>query len=101
MVVLNYKEEVLTDEQALKYYGISGCYVTLYPYQLGNHASGWIVEGEVSEDCFEWVSDFTASHPVYGKVWGNFNKKVYADSQEGLDDFMKNVPPHAWDIYDI
>jgi hypothetical protein len=65
------------------------------------HPDGWTITGIVSEDYFEWVSDFVASHPEYGKVWGNFESKVFADSEEGYNDFYKRHTPDAWDYGDI
>lgn len=65
------------------------------------HDSGWTISGKVQEDYYEWVNDFEASHPVYGRVWGNFEKTVYADSEEGFDHFWSNHTPFAWDYMDI
>lgn len=65
------------------------------------HPDGWHIKGKIIEDYFEWVNDFVAIHPEYGKVHGNFEYKVYADSEEGFKHFMKNHPPEAWDYGDI
>lgn len=65
------------------------------------HPDGWIIEGEIHEDYFVWVNDFKASHPKFGKVWGNFEDKVYADSEEGFKDFFEKHRPNAWDYGDI
>lgn len=65
------------------------------------HKSGWTISGEIYEDYFTWVNDFTAEHPVFGKVCGNFENEVYADSEEGFADFWKNHKPVAWDYSDI
>lgn len=32
-----------------------------------NERSGWTIEGEIKEDFWEWVNEFTATHPVYGE----------------------------------
>ena len=65
------------------------------------HASGWTIKGEVHEDYFTWVNDFEATHPKFGKVSGNFETEVVADSEEGFADFWKNHEPEAWDYRDI
>ena len=65
------------------------------------HEDGWTIEGEIHEDYYTWVNDFKASHPKFGKVWGNFEDKVYADSEEGFQDFFNKHKPHAWDYGDI
>ena len=65
------------------------------------HKSGWSILGEIKEDYYTWVNEFEAHHPVYGKVWGDFEDEVYADSEEGFADFYKNHPPSAWDYQEI
>jgi len=77
------------------------------PYNLDGkeytkiHKDGWIITAEVHEDYFEWINDFKAEHPKYGKVWGDFETEVYADSEEGFKHFYKNHKPYAWDYGDI
>ncbi len=75
--------------------------LTLDPKDLGQHESGWLIEGSVCEDYYEWVNDFEAVHPDFGRVWGDFEKEVYADSEEGFRHFYSNHPPSQWDYYDI
>lgn len=65
------------------------------------HADGWTISGEICEDWFYWVNAFEAHHPVYGRVWGNFEDTVYAGSEEGLLAFKAAHPPKAWDYQDI
>ena len=65
------------------------------------HKDGWTIKGEIHEDYFVWVNKFEASHPKFGKVWGDFEDKVYADSEEGFKDFFEKHKPHAWDYGDI
>lgn len=67
----------------------------------GTHESGWSISGEIHEDYYEWVNEFEAVHPVYGRVWGDFDSEVFADSEEGFQDFYKNHPPDEWDYWDI
>lgn len=65
------------------------------------HPDGWAITGELHEDWFVWVNDFEAHHPQYGRVWGNFEKEVYADSEEGFQHFYTHHQPNAWDYWDI
>lgn len=65
------------------------------------HSSGWTIKGEIQEDGLIWVNEFEAKHPLYGRVWGNFEDKVYADSEEGYKHFWQNHEPYAWDYADI
>lgn len=65
------------------------------------HDSGWTISGEVVEDYFYWVNKFEAYHPKYGRVWGDFEESVFADSEEGFQDFYQKHPPEAWCYEDI
>ena len=74
---------------------------TLDTAWIGDNASGWAIEGEIQHDYYEWVNEFKAQHIVHGKVWGDFEKTVYADTEEGFADFIKHHPPESWDYGDI
>ena len=74
---------------------------TVSPACIGKNKSGWVVEGEVHEDYYEWVNEFEAIHPEYGRVWGDFEDIVYADTKEGYENFIKNHPPDMWDYWEI
>jgi len=74
---------------------------TLDPDDIGEHESGWVIKGEVHCDYYSWVNEFIAEHPEYGKVWGDFEQTVYADSEEGYNHFFLNHPPSEWDYGDI
>lgn len=65
------------------------------------HKDGWTITGEIHEDYYEWVNDFEVVHPKFGKVWGNFEDKVFADSVEAFNDFFEKHKPMAWDYQDI
>lgn len=66
-----------------------------YKYSSRQHSSGWVISGQPIEgDCYSWVNEFSASHERYGNVWGDFESKVYADSERGYQDFYANHPPH-------
>ena len=75
--------------------------VTLNPDFVGENDSGWVIAGDIIRDYYEWVNDFTATHPDYGKVWGNFEGYVYADSQEAYEHFLEHHRPDVWDYEDI
>lgn len=75
--------------------------LTLRPHDIGEHKDGWTITGEIHEDYYEWVNDFTAVNPSYGAVWGDFEGKVYATSQEAFDHFYSHHTPEAWDYGDI
>jgi len=74
---------------------------TLGPDDIGDNKSGWKIEGEIHEDYYEWVNEFKAEHPTYGKVYGDFEEKVYADTKEGYEHFLENHSPSSWDYWDI
>jgi hypothetical protein len=76
---------------------------TLHPEDLGVHPEpdGWTVTGEIQEDYYEWVNDFVATHPKYGKVEGNFESSVVATSEVAYQHFIKFHPPNDWDYWDI
>ena len=75
--------------------------LTLKTDYLGENESGWIVTGDIHEDYHKWINEFEAFHPTYGKVWGDFQEEVYADSEEAFNHFYKNHPPQEWDYGDI
>ena len=79
----------------------SGGALTLPTEYIGDNESGWRVEGKITEDYYEWVNYFEASHPNFGKVWVDFEMEVYADSEEGFAHFYEHHSPGAWDYYDI
>ena len=70
-------------------------------YSSKTHSDGWTISGEVIVDYLLWVNDFEARHPIFGRVWGNFEKSVFADSEEGFADFYKKHEPEAWDYADV
>jgi hypothetical protein len=65
------------------------------------HESGWTICAEIKEDWFEWIDDFEASHPIYGKLYGTFEYEVFYETDDALDHFMKHHPFEEWDYYDI
>jgi hypothetical protein len=74
---------------------------TLRPRHLGTHNNGWTIDGKVHEDYYEWVNYFEATHLLHGRVWGDYEEELEADTKEALDDFMKEFPPENWDYGDI
>lgn len=69
--------------------------------QHRTHPDGWTIYGEIKEDWIYWVNKFTARHPQYGSLWGDFENEVYADSEEAFQHFYKHHTPQAWDYGDI
>jgi hypothetical protein len=65
------------------------------------HPDGWTISGWIVENGYYWVNEFEASHPQYGRVWGNFEEEVYADSEEGFSDFFSKHEVTIWDYDDI
>ena len=65
------------------------------------HDSGWTITGELHEDYYVWVNDFTATHPELGRVEGDFEDEVKATSEEAFDHFWKHHQPSAWDYQDV
>lgn len=68
---------------------------------MKTHKDGWTIIGTVYEDYYEWVNEFVAFHPIFGKVWGDFEDIIFADSNDGFEDFYKRHQPEAWDYGDI
>jgi hypothetical protein len=92
----------------------SGGALTLTPSEVTNsehysynqeyemtHPDGWTIKGVIWEDYYTWVNAFEAVHPIFGKVWGDFEKEVFADTEEGFNDFYSKHTPEAWDYGDI
>lgn len=65
------------------------------------HPSGWSIRGEIVEDWSSWVNEFEAVHPVFGKVWGNFESEVSASSENAFENFWHHHCPEDWDYRDI
>lgn len=65
------------------------------------HENGWTITAFISENYYRWVNEFSAVHPVFGNVWGDFQNFVYADSEEGFQDFYNKFPPNEGDYHDI
>ena len=84
-----------------KHFFSSGGALTLTPEEIGKHKDGWTITGEIKEDYFEWVNEFEATHPKLGRVYGNFEDKVYATSLKAFNDFYEKHTPSAWDYGDI
>lgn len=74
---------------------------TLDPDYIGDNDSGWYIEGKISEDYYEWVNKFKASHPKYGVVLGDFEEVVYATSEKAFNQFLEDHPYSEWDYHDI
>ena len=73
---------------------------TLDPEAIGTHENGWTVTGEIHEDYYLWVNEFSATK---GKMWvkGDFEAEVTASSKKAYDEFVKEFPYYEWDYWDI
>ena len=66
------------------------------------HNDGWTIEGFILGDEQKfWVNEFMASHPIYLRVYGDFEYEVISDTEEGYNDFMKSHSPEEWDYEEI
>ena len=65
------------------------------------HDSGWTITGEVHEDWYVWVNEFYAIHDQYGRIEGDFEDEVTAESEEAFANFWKHHEPETWDYWDI
>lgn len=74
---------------------------TLPPECIGRHEDGWTTCGKIHDDVYQWVNKFEATHPIYGRVFGDFESLVCADSEEGYQHFIQHHPPKEWDYGDI
>ena len=71
---------------------------------LGQTVEGWTINGEISEDYFEWCENFIAVHPVYGTVRGfREGNEVTGESDEAIDAFLAVFTPYigTFDYQDI
>lgn len=66
-----------------------------------SHPDGWTITGVIHEDYYEWVNEFKAEHPHYGVIYGDFEDKVTASSEEAFQHFYENHKPEEWDYQDI
>ena len=71
------------------------------PYSRTHESSGWTISGMLKEDWYAWVNEFEATHPQYGKVWGDFEDSVEASSEAAFAHFYEHHEPEAWDYGDI
>ena len=90
-----------TENMFKKEFDMDGMAYTLDPEHIGVNDSGWTIEGEIHEDEFFWVNEFKATHPIYGCVCGNFEKTVYATSEEAYNHFFINHEPQLWEYENI
>lgn len=89
-----------TDKGYEFHYNVTDSYAkTLNVNSLGVH-NGWVVEGEIHEDYFSWVNDFTAKKEEWF-VKGDFEDTVTCSSLDAFEDFLSNVTVEDWDYDDI
>lgn len=71
---------------------------TLLARYLGKHSNGWDIRGLSKRNL--WVNEFEAFKGNM-KVYGDFEKCVYATSQKAYEEFIKSFPFVEWDYKDI
>ncbi len=91
---------MITKTYGKDFYSNGGA-LTLSPSIIGENNSGWTITGKIHEDYYHWVNKSSAHHPTLGRVWGDFEDKVFATSKVAFDDFYLNHKPEAWDYMDI
>lgn len=65
------------------------------------HDSGWTISALLNDgDGYYYISEFEATHPVYGSVKGDFDILVIATSELGFNNFIENHPYDEWDYQD-
>ncbi len=63
------------------------------------HSDGWSIRGVVvNEDNTRWMREFSASHPIHGKVWYSNTRYLYATSDAN---FRKTIHLYGWTIQRI
>ena len=61
----NYRKKIMI----IKKVNITGHNANTLPKEcIGKNESGWEISGEIHEDYYEWVNDFEATHPTFGKM---------------------------------
>lgn len=63
--------------------------------------SGWIVKGRIAGDYWSWVKRFEATHPEHGFVKGNFERSVYASSEQALRQFLNDASEDVQEILPV
>lgn len=71
---------------------------TLPAKYVGVHSNGWTIIGEIKHKLF--INYFEA-YKGNKKVWGDFEKMVYATSKQTFYEFKKLFPYVEWDYKDI
>lgn len=62
----------------------------------------WFIYTRAHNDYYVWGSDFMAFYLKDSKyVLGNFEKTIYASSEEDLNKFIEDNPYSEWDYLDI
>jgi len=67
------------------------------------HPDGWTISGQIDDyECWrEWVSKFTAHHPVYGNIFSDLtNFNVISESLESYNHFITYHPINSLDLWD-
>ena len=66
-----------------------GCVYCGKFFQTTYH-DGWSIMTAINKNNATIKGTFEASHPIHGRVHGNFENAIYADSEEGYANFVLN-----------
>jgi len=75
-----------------------------YKQYSRTHKNGWTISGQIVEDWVSWVPFITASHKIYGIIYGDFSEEIIVVSDnpdKGLFHFLDNNIPLVWTSWDI
>lgn len=65
------------------------------------HKDGWTISAIIEYDYYVWIESFRAYHPKYGKIYGDLNNLIKAESIEAYEHFIKYHPIKKFDLHDI
>lgn len=71
---------------------------TLPAKYVGVHSNGWTIIGEIKHGIY--VNYFEAYH-CNSRVWGDFEKKIFATSLKTFKEFKKLFPYVEWNYKDL
>lgn len=80
--------------------------LTLSPYILDKqNKNDWFFKAKIQEDYYQWINFFEATHPKYGKIFGDFEIGIHypKENKEALNDFLEKTFQYLnlWDYMDI
>lgn len=97
IVILDIKEvsDTIKDENDL--YSSEG----LDKVHTKNHEDGWTISAKIEHYHYVWIETFKASHPKYGRIYGNLNESIKVQSLKAYEHFIKYHPLKKFYLHDI